>query len=111
MNIAMPFAVADRNTEPSSDIATKMVVAAMSATPGPTTWSGQCRRLVHDHQHRGVEDRDVGDAYPDRTDEAPEEKLRSSEWSHDQRLKQAALGVTADRPEGEEHGEHRRQKQ
>ena len=37
MNIAIPFAVADRNTEPSNDIATRIVTAPASATPGPMT--------------------------------------------------------------------------
>ena len=67
--------------------------------------------LAHDHHHRGVEHRDVGDAHAARPDEAAEQKLPAAERPDDQRLQQAALGVAAYRAEGQEHRQHGRQKQ
>ena len=112
MNIAIPFAVADMNTDPSSDSATRIVIAATSANPGPNTWSGQTPAgLVDDQHHDGVQTHDVSAAHRVRPDEPAEEKLAPAQGADDEGLQQSALGVSPDCTERQEYREHGRQEQ
>ena len=108
MNIAIPLAVVDRNTEPSNDIATRMATAASSARPGPTNLVRPLTAsLVNDHHHRPVQHCHVRDAYGDRPDKifrggAPHAPARApDEW-----LQQATLSLAADGSECQKDGEH-----
>src|SRR3954451_19299766 len=114
MNTAIPFAVDDRNTEPSSDTAATTTIPATSPTPAhpppprPREPIGPpAPRNPRDHDRCRVEQRHVQGTHDGRPGEAAEQQLRASQRAHDQRLQQPPLGVAPYGTQGEEHGQHR----
>ena len=112
MNTAMPLAVADSSTEPSSDSAAidhdsrDQPQTGRDGVVGPPPAGGG-----GDQQRRRVHGRHVGAAHAGRGGEAPREQRAAPERAHHERLQEAALGVAAHGAQGEEHRKHAAQEQ
>ena len=107
MKTAIPFAVDESTTEPSSDSAITTSTPPASSTPGQTMLVGPPVAGEPGDQHRDeVDDEHVGDAHDRRAEEAREEQRRAADGTNDERLEQAALRVARHDAEREEHREH-----
>ena len=107
MKIAIPLAVADRNTEPSSPSAAIISTPAASWTPGTHELVGPpAARGSRDQRAGRVDDEHVGDADGSGSEQAPDEQRAAPDGSHDERLEQAALRVPADDAQRQEGGQH-----
>ena len=112
MKTAIPFAVEDRNTEPSSDSA----AITSTAEDQPSAGADRVVRppIAGDpgDQHRADVDRDHVDGAHRRRAGAPAEQQAGPAHRPDhERLEEPALGVAAHRAEREEDSEHGSQEQ
>jgi hypothetical protein len=107
MKTAIPLAVAVRKTDPRSESAATIATPAASSSPGTTMRSG------HQWPVRPVIT--IAAAYTPPTygaqtatapSQARNQQRRAADRPHHQWLKQPALRVPANDPEGEEDGEH-----
>ena len=107
MKTAIPFAVDDSTTEPSSDSAITITTPNASSRPGQTIRSGHQCPVSPVIEHRGeVDGEHVRDADAGGAEEPREQQRRAADRPDDERLQQAALRVARDDAERQEDREH-----
>ena len=107
MKTAIPFAVDESTTEPSSESAITITTRARELDARPDDPVGPPVPGEPGDHHRGeVDDEHVGDADAGGAEEAREQQRRAADGPHDERLQQAALRVAGDDAERQEDREH-----
>ena len=107
MKTAIPFAVAVRKIEPSSESATTITTAKASSAPARTALSGHQPPIRPvDHRLDREEHGDVQRADSGCGQEAREQERAAADRAHDERLEQPALGIAAHDAERQEDRQH-----